>query len=235
MYFIILKYLTYIYIYMLDTVIIIPYRAREKHLKYFLDHTAPLFKKHIPNGKIVIVEQDWNNKLFNRGCLLNIGVKEYENKTIHCMTHDVDINPFEETILKYYIDSINDNHIRGIYTSHCNTLGGIIKFQSKTFFRINGFPNNIWGWGQEDKALQNRAEFFNVNIRKNILNNDPNQNKYFLRFDDINDRNPAKGHNHYGTPISLNDIKNTGLNNLQYKILEKQDLNDFVERIKVSI
>ena len=46
-----------------------------------------------------MVEQDWNNKLFNRGCLLNIGVKEYENKTIHCMTQDVDINPFEKTIL----------------------------------------------------------------------------------------------------------------------------------------
>ncbi len=58
---------------MLDNVIIIPYRNREKHLKYYLENTVPLLQKHIPNGKVVIVEQDWNNKLFNRGCLLNIG------------------------------------------------------------------------------------------------------------------------------------------------------------------
>ena len=117
---------------MLDTIIIIPYRAREKHLNYYLENTVPLLQKHMPNSKVVIIEQDWNNKLFNRGCLLNIAVKEYENKTIHCMTQDVDINPFEETIIKYYVDSIPHNTIKGIYTSRCNTLGGIIKFQSKT-------------------------------------------------------------------------------------------------------
>ena len=49
------------------------------------------------------------------------------------MTHDVDINPFEETMLKCYISPISDNSIKCIYTSCCDTLGGIIKFQSKTF------------------------------------------------------------------------------------------------------
>lgn len=220
---------------MLDTVIIIPYRAREKHLKHFLDHTVPLLKKHIPNSKVVVIEQDWNNKLFNRGCLLNIGVKEYENKTIHCMTHDVDINPNEKTIIKYYKDPINNNTIKGIYTSVCNTLGGIIKLQSKTFFDINGFPNNIWGWGEEDKALQNRAEFKKVNITKNILNNDPNQNKYFLRFNDVNDRIPYKGKSYYNVKCNENELQSSGLNNLQYKILARRQLNDYVEFIKVSI
>ena len=162
---------------MLDSVIIIPYRAREKHLEYFLENTVPLFQKHIPNGKVVIIEQDWSNKLFNRGCTINIGVKEYENRTVHCMTNDVDVNPTEDTILKYYVDPIADNTIKGIYTSVCNTLGGIIKMQSKTFFDINGFPNDIWGWGHEDKALQNRAEFKKLIIKKNILNNDPQSNK----------------------------------------------------------
>jgi len=220
---------------MYDTIIIIPYRAREKHLEYYIENTVPLLKKHIPNGKVVIIEQDWNNKLFNRGCLLNIGVKEYENKTIHCMTQDVDINPFEETIIKYYKDSININSIKGIYTSMCNTLGGIIKFQSKTFFLINGFPNNIWGWGHEDKALQNRAEFKKINISKNILNNDPNQKKYFLRFNDINDRNPYKGKSFYNIKSDETELQSSGLNNLQYKILERKDINDYVEIIKVNI
>lgn len=220
---------------MLDTIIIIPYRAREKHLKYYIENTVPLLQKHIPNGKVVIVEQDWNNKLFNRGCLLNIGVKEYEKKTVHCMTHDIDINPFEETILKYYVDPIPDNSIKGIYTSMCNTLGGIIKFQKKTFFNINGFPNDIWGWGQEDKALQNRAEFKKINITKNILNNDRNQSKYLLRFSDVNDRVPYKGPTMYNSKITDKELLSSGLNNLQYKILERKDINDYVELIKVSI
>jgi hypothetical protein len=220
---------------MLDNVIIIPYRAREKHLQYFIENNVPLLQKYIPNGKVVIIEQDWNNKLFNRGCLLNIGVKEYENKTVHCMTHDVDINPFEETIIKYYVDPIPENTIKGIYTSVCNTLGGIIKLQSKTFFDINGFPNNIWGWGHEDKALQNRAEFKKVNITKNILNNDPNQKNYLLRFNDIDDRVPCRNVNYFNKKSGEQEISSNGLNDLQYKILEKKDINDYVELIKVSI
>jgi hypothetical protein len=220
---------------MFDTIIIIPYRAREKHLEYFINNTVPLLKKHMPNSKVIIIEQDWNNKLFNRGCLLNIGVKEYENKTIHCITNDVDINPFEETILKYYVNPIPDNSIKGIYTSVCDTLGGIIKFRSKTFFDINGFPNNIWGWGEEDKALQNRAEFKKVNITKNILNNDPNQNNYLLRFNDVNDRIPYRGKSYYNVKSNENELQKSGLNNLQYKILEKININDYVELIKVSI
>lgn len=220
---------------MLDNVIIIPYREREKHLEYYIANTVPLLQKHIPNGKVVIIEQDWNNKLFNRGCILNIGVKEYENKTVHCMTQDVDINPFEETIIKYYVDPIPENTIKGIYTSVCNTLGGIIKLQSKTFFDINGFPNDIWGWGHEDKALQNRAEFKEINIEKNILNNGPNQSKYFNRFNDVNDRVPCRNRNYFNKKSSEQEISSTGLNNLQYKILERKNINDYVELIKVNI
>ena len=220
---------------MLDNVIIIPYRNREKHLKYYLENTVPLLQKHIPNGKVVIIEQDWNNKLFNRGCLLNIGVKEYENKTVHCITQDVDINPYEETILKYYVDPIPENSIKGIYTSVCDTLGGIIKFQTKTFFNINGFPNNIWGWGHEDKALQNRAEFKRINITKNILNTDPNQKNLFLRFNDVNDRVHYTGPNMYNIIMNDQILLASGLNNLQYKIVLKININDYVELIKVSI
>jgi hypothetical protein len=225
---------------MLDTVIIIPYRSREKHLKYYIDNTVPLLKKNMPNSKVVVIEQDWNNKLFNRGCLINIGVKEYENKTTHIMTHDVDINPFEETILKYYIEPIPDNNIKGIFTSMTNTLGGIIKLKCDTFLNINGFPNDIWGWGHEDKALQNRSEFKELKITKNILSNDPNIEKYFLRFNDINDRVRPSNFNfyynkYYNNKTNIEDVVSSGLNNLQYKILEKTNINDYVETIKVSI
>lgn len=225
---------------MFDTIIIIPYRAREEHLKYYIENSVPLLQKHIPNGKVVIVEQDWNNKLFNRGCLLNIGVKEYQNKTVHCITHDIDINPNENMILKYYIDSIPENSIKGIFTSACDTLGGIIKFRLDTFLDINGFPNNIWGWGNEDKALQNRAIFKKLKINKNILSNDPNISNYLLRFNDINDRvissnNGYYYNKYYNNKTNIDDLMSSGLNNLQYTILKRININDYVELINVSI
>jgi len=239
---------------MLDTVIIIPYRAREKHLKHFLDHTAPLLKKHIPNGKIVIVEQDWNNKLFNRGCLLNIGVKEYENKTHHIITHDVDINPSEKSIKELYLPSIDNNTIKGLYnlSDQTDTLGGIIKMKNSTFFRINGFPNDIWGWGAEDFALKFRAQFLGIKIQKTYRepdifkrnNNKMYKNEYYTVFNDINDRNAINNSinivkynlNQYNTKTSIiSNISSSGLNNLKYKINKKTIINDYVELINVSI
>ena len=58
---------------------------------------------------------------------------------------------------KYYNKEINENTVLAILTSICNTYGGIIKICNKTIDKINGFPNNIWGWGVEDKALKNRV------------------------------------------------------------------------------
>ena len=42
---------------MFDNVIVIPYRNRERHLKYYLENTVPLLKQYLPNSKVVIIEQ----------------------------------------------------------------------------------------------------------------------------------------------------------------------------------
>lgn len=241
---------------MIDNVLIIPYRAREKHLKYYIDNTVPVLKKIMPNSKVVVVEQDWNNKLFNRGCLLNIGVKEYENKCKYIITHDVDINPCEKTIIDYYMPDIEENFIKGLYNlgDGCDTLGGIIKMHSATFFKMNGFPNDIWGWGAEDIALKYRANYFNITVKKNIradsqkngftINNCKiNEYDHFKIFNDINDRNGINnGRNiskynlsHMNSEQKLNNINSSGLNNLKYKILETKDITDYTELIRVSI
>ena len=114
----------------------------------------PLLKKHLPNSKVVVVEQN-EGKLFNRGAILNVVFKEYENKTKYFITHDVDLNPTEKCITKYYAKEVKNSDIIGIYTSIWNTLGGIIKVKNDTIYKINGFPNDILGWGTEDKAFFN--------------------------------------------------------------------------------
>ena len=75
----------YIYKKMYDNIIIIPFRNRDTHLEYFINNTVPLIQKYLPNSKVVVIEQN-EGKLFNRGMLLNIGFKEYENKTNYFYT-----------------------------------------------------------------------------------------------------------------------------------------------------
>lgn len=229
---------------MYDNIILIPFRNREKHLNYFIQNTIPLIQKYLTNTLVVIIEQE-EGKLFNRGCVLNVGFKEYQDQTKYFITQDIDINPKKDCLVKYYNKEIN-NIISGILISPCITLGGIIKISSENIFKLNGFPNDIWGWGSEDKALENRRVFFNIEREIIFLHHKKNiNNENFICFDDINDRkslNHQKNHQfHYIDYNNLDSkqkeeiIFNSGLNNISYQILEKRKINQMLEIIKVKI
>jgi hypothetical protein len=227
-----------------ENIIIIPYRNRKEHLELFIKDVIPLFEKYLKPFKVVIIEQEVG-KLFNRGMLLNIGFNEYKDKSKYFFTHDVDIYPNEKCIKEIYTKE-EYNNIVGIYTSDCNTLGGIIKFTTNNFEKLNGFPNNFWGWGVEDKALQNRVEYMKIQVNKNILKNDKNRFDYFTIKNDVDDRLMDtffndKTHFEYNIFNTLIDsikfkyITQSGLNNLTYKIISRETINENIEIIKVSI
>lgn len=224
---------------MYENIIIIPFRNREKHLTYFIENTVPLLKQYLPNTKIVVVEQD-EGKLFNRGALLNVAFKEYENKTKYFFTHDVDIIPSIEVVKNIYSNKNIDMY--RIKSGHNESLGGIIKVKHDIIFHINGFPNNIWGWGIEDRALYFRCYIKNINITDNkkdsfkMIPHKANHEKYVSEKKQISDiwRKPYID--------KLDDkqkedemIMNSGLNNLKYTILERKNINDIVELIKINI
>lgn len=227
-----------------ENVIVIPYRNRKEHLDYFLQHSWILLKQHLPNTKLVIVEQE-EGKLFNRGKILNVGFQEYLDKTHYFITHDVDVNPNENAI-EIYKSIPSPNTIIGIYSSPCKTLGGIIKIHTDSLKMMNGFPNDFWGWGVEDRCLYNRSVFFKFNISFNIISRTAQSKQYFNVFDNINDR---KRDTKFGKNTSfeykqfhklpnskqLEHIMKSGLNNLEYTVLERKDLDENVEWIKVSI
>jgi len=236
----------------MTTIIIIPYRNRERHLKYFIDNSVPLLKKHMDNMKVVIVEQT-QGKPFNRGKLLNVVFKEYEDECKYIITHDVDINPKKKAITELYNGEVDDNVFKGILTSPCDTLAPIFKTNIKNLFVINGFPNNIWGWGVEDKAIQNRVEFYKLNIEKNLKNprdkvgtdNEVFQS-YFKAFNDINDRDrrfESKHHElHYIMWKNLSNIEKdkciigNGIDSLTYKLVTKEIIEEgVIEKIVVDI
>ena len=137
---------------MYNNIIIVPYRNREKQLNYFMENVVPLVKTNLQNTKIIIIEQE-QGKIFNKGVLMNIGFKMYKNKTIYFIQNDIDLTPKKKCLEEYYSKNIENNEVLAILTSPCNVYGGIIKISNDAIHKINGYPNDIWGWGCEDKAL----------------------------------------------------------------------------------
>jgi len=229
---------------MIENLIIIPYRNRKHHLEYFIKNSWPLIQKNVSNPYLLILEQD-NEKLFNRGKLLNIGTELFKDNAKYIITHDVDINPYEN-ILKYYNEPISNGNILNIFASIDITLGGVTKLSVSDMYEINGFTNDYYGWGCEDKNLYNRATYFNKSIKRCIFTRDKNVNNYVKRFNDVNDRKKSNKfasitnfeYNKFKKLSYKDKYKNifsSGLNNLKYNILERKEIQKNIELIKVNI
>jgi hypothetical protein len=236
-------------------IIIVPYRDREKHLEYFINKYYPELKKLIPDVKIYIIEQD-EDKLFNRGKLLNVGytiaMNDNDlnndsdldtNNPEYIIMHDIDLIPNEKIINKYY--KMTEYDVIRILNGHTRSLGGIIKIRTDAFSKINGFPNNIWGWGVEDRALFYRACIYKLtmNTDRNIVNNKAHlanftvlnhkmsrhtKNKELLELEN-------KVFKEYTYDEQLEYISKSGINNLDYEILNCSCVNNDIKIIKVKI
>lgn len=230
----------------MKTVILIPYRNREEHLKYFLENTAPKLKQRIENLEILIIEQSEDGKLFNRGKVLNVGFKYYDNDDYYYITQDVDTNPKHEKAFFHYKNEVPDYFFR-IYSSFCNTLGGVVKFKGNIFREINGFPNNYWGWGQEDMVLMRRAQISgklgNISKNKFILSKNKRRHIFFHNFEE---KYRKLSHNHKAKKkltfrkLETQEQKDkykfeSGLNNLDYEILKEEEIDTYIKKIVVKI
>jgi beta-1,4-galactosyltransferase 1 len=238
------------------TLILVPYRDRQNHLLIFIRDLCRIFHKHIPNVKIVIIEQTQDNKKFNRGKLLNVGFLEYYKQFDYFFTHDIDRLPFEKTIINKYNNKEFDieRFDGGIGIS----LGGICKFKSQIFKDINGFPNDIWGWGLEDEALYTRARFKNCKISELPGDSKPQFHSFVYLPHRSSCSNPNLENDFYinnkktgssciwrwGTEIKPNQLTNeqknrflvtNGLDDINYKIINKEIINDYIEKIIVEI
>tara|TARA_B110001454_G_C12715636_1_gene432463 strand:- start:257 stop:931 length:675 start_codon:yes stop_codon:yes gene_type:complete len=224
----------------MKTIIIIPYRNRQSHLDYWLKNTYPLIKNTVPNLEVIVVEQ-MTGKKFNRGATLNIGFLYYDNSEYDYITQDVDVNPIDPEIIAQYGKNVLDNIFLSIY-SDSRTLGGIIKFKGALFKKINGFPNDYWGWGHEDKDLSNRAEFYNYSTERNIRFQDKDKDNKLKIFQDNHKREECgkwsfayRMWNYAPKDKKLHYIKNNGLSTLKYKVLSEEILMEGVKKILVDI
>jgi hypothetical protein len=222
------------------TVIIIPYRDRQKHLDYFLEKSFPKLKNIIPNLEIIVVEQTQGKK-FNRGATINIGYNYYNNQDYDYITQDVDTNPIEIS-LPYYSHEVKNNDFLSIY-SFPRSVGGITKFKGSDFVKINGFPNDYWGWGHEDKDFMNRIEFYGYNITRIFgVTNTLIKNQYFDVFLDDHIREDCNKHDETYNDWNLknkndkeNYILNNGLTTLKYNLIKEEQIMENVKKITVEI
>ena len=143
--------------------VIVPYRDRYDHLIKFKRQMVRYLDTTDIDYVIIIVEQD-DAKLFNRGSLLNIGFKRaIKEGCDYVVFHDVDLLPlkvdysYEEVPIHLATDLIsntNDDFKRESFDSY---FGGVTIFPVDTFRIINGYSNQYWGWGFEDDDLFTRC------------------------------------------------------------------------------
>ena len=100
-----------------------------------------------------------------------------------------------------------------------------------TIHIINGYPNDFWGWGVEDKALQCRSELYNVKKTFFIRNDKKADTIYFKCLNDIDDHLNIKYmkksfyYNIYDTlpkTTKHNLLNSNGINNKKYNIIERK-------------
>lgn len=155
----------------INVVLIIPHRNRLDHLKLFIDNLSELSIDSTNQLDIYLIDQN-NGDRFNRGLLLNIGyiLAKKQKKYVRYIFHDVDIYPNQEILNSYFADIDKNIHYTTSYSqtkyNFDTYFGGVSGFNSESFDKINGFPNNLFGWGGEDDCLYNRSVINKLKIYK---------------------------------------------------------------------
>jgi hypothetical protein len=153
--------------------IIVPYRNRRVHLNHFTTAIENYFNNSKIDYELIIVQQA-DKKAFNRGSLLNIGVrKAKELKCTYVALHDIDMLPKDvdysevrvPTHLATNFISENKEMKRIVFDEY---FGGVTLFPINDYYHINGYSNKYWGWGYEDDDLLWRCKenFIDFNTKQ---------------------------------------------------------------------
>ena len=198
------------------------------------------FLKKYGNFDIFLIEQSEDGNKFNPGKLRNIGydlAKKSNNKYDFFIFSDIDIIP-DKNLAKYYFKLINGVGCFGIRGTRYKFLsqgkcftGTSIGANKESFEKINGYPNNFWGWGGEDDLIHGRSNINNIQMYSPVkgyvidLERDENNKKISSKQKNIYLKNNNLREKSRFEKVIL-DRKiwhNNGINNLNYDIL-KEDI-----------
>ncbi|KAM6924242.1 beta-1,4-galactosyltransferase 1 [Xenentodon cancila] len=207
--------------------LVIPFRKRDEHLKYWLYYLHPILQRQQLDYGVYVINQD-GDEIFNRAKLLNVGymeaLKEYDYDCF--VFSDVDLIPMDDR--NTYRCFSQPRHLSvsmdkfGFRLPYNQYFGGVSSLSKDQFLKINGFPNNYWGWGGEDDDIYNRLVFKGMSISR------PSGEVGKCRMirhnrDKQNEPNPQRFDRITHTRETMNS---DGINSLSYKVvsLEKLDL-----------
>ncbi|WAR07151.1 BRE4-like protein [Mya arenaria] len=164
--------------------IIIPFRDRQKHLDILLYYLVPVLTRQQVAFQVFVVEQ-YGNKAFNKGRLMNIGFTEArKHDEFDCFIfHDVDLIPEDDRNM--YTCSENPRHMSpavdklGYKLPYKALVGGVLSIKPEHYSRVNGYSNLYWGWGAEDDDMYYRYYLLRT-VRKRFLKDGLNTLEYRL-------------------------------------------------------
>lgn len=136
----------------------------------------PLVEKSMPSVEGVSTPK------FNRGALLNAVIDTITYGQL-IITHDVDLVPDSPESFDAYVKDIDDSTVlhlaggweryntenRGEFTTY---LGGIAGMTPTGWKRVNGYPNDFFGWGGEDDELRRRVINMKMTVDDTYYNPD---------------------------------------------------------------
>jgi hypothetical protein len=138
--------------------VIVPYRDRAYQSTFFKPSIDTYLKLKNINFELIIIEQD-DAKLFNRGKLLNIGFKQAKKlKCDYIVFHDIDMLPIDVDYSYSEIPLL----LATQRASFDEFFSSVILFPIEHFEKINGYSNEYWGWGFEDDDLLYRCKNSNL-------------------------------------------------------------------------
>uniref|UniRef100_A0A3Q1MBQ6 Beta-1,4-galactosyltransferase n=1 Tax=Bos taurus TaxID=9913 RepID=A0A3Q1MBQ6_BOVIN len=206
------------------TAIIVPHRAREHHLRLLLYHLHPFLQRQQLAYGIYVIHQAGNGT-FNRAKLLNVGVREaLRDEEWDCLfLHDVDLLPENDHNL-YVCDPRGPRHVAvamnkfGYSLPYPQYFGGVSALTPDQYLKMNGFPNEYWGWGGEDDDIATRVRLAGMKISR-----PPTSVGHYKmvkhRGDKGNEENP---HRFDLLVRTQNSWTQDGMNSLTYQLLSRE-------------
>jgi len=176
----------------------LPLQDRQAQLFKFVPYMVAFLGYAEPacDFTVVVATQTDDGRKFNRGRLMNAAFRDVvvqqlkddeENKFDSVIFHDVDLLPSEELMPFYSVPPKEGRplHLGGAWRTKYRAkdfVGGAIALAPADFERANGYPNDCWGWGLDDREFALRLKAAKVKVVR------PNRGSY-VDLDPINMKN----------------------------------------------
>lgn len=141
--------------------VVIPVRDREAHLAVLIPRLIAVLNQQGIQYRIVVSEQE-TGKAWNKGAIINAGVRHVMNQCDYICFHDVDAIPVKGNYLCPSQPLRLVTHLVGSrngVTRPPRYFGGVITALCDQVVAANGFSNQYWGWGKEDDDFLFRLLF----------------------------------------------------------------------------